>query len=208
VSQGKNRAFGCSTFPPDRIVDAHHVAERRGLQQFRTEQAPYSILARGAEASVFPICQRYRMGVLTWSPLAFGFLTRRYRQGKPVDLAAGRPALRPDRFDPAVPENAAKLQIVERLVELTDACGCSLPQLAVAFAGAHPAVTAVIIGPRTVAQLDELLDGATLALSDDVLDRVDEIAPPGVDHYDVGWRPPVLDDITARRRWPRDRAAA
>ena len=75
VRQGKIRAFGCSTFPPEDIVDAHHVAERRGLQRFRTEQPPYSLLARGVEASLLPICQRYGMGVATWGPLGSGFLT-------------------------------------------------------------------------------------------------------------------------------------
>ena len=84
VRQGKVRAFGCSTFPPEEIVDAHHVAERRGLMRFWTEQPPYSLLARGVEAALLPICQRYGMGVLTWGPLASGFLTGRYRKGRPA----------------------------------------------------------------------------------------------------------------------------
>jgi aryl-alcohol dehydrogenase-like predicted oxidoreductase len=208
VTAGKIRAFGCSTFPPEEIVDAHHVAERRGLSSFRTEQVPYSVLARGVERSVLPICQRYRMGVLIWSPLAFGFLTGRYRKGQPIDLTTGRPALAPGRFDPSLPGTAAKLEIVEQLVELATALGCSLPQLAVAFPIAHPAVTSVIIGPRTLEQFEELAAGATLALDDVVLDRIDEIAAPGVDHYDVTWQTPALEDRAARRRWPTDRAAA
>ena len=92
---GKIRAFGCSTFPAEEIVEAHHVAERRGLQRFRTEQPPYSILARGIEASVLPVCQRYGMGVLTWSPLASGFLSGQLPQGP-----AGRPVGRPRRAQP------------------------------------------------------------------------------------------------------------
>ncbi len=207
VAAGKVRAYGCSTFPPERIVDAFHVARRRGLGPFRTEQAPYSILARGVEAAVLPLCRRLDMGVLTWSPLAFGFLTGRYRRGGEISLAEGRPAIRPDRFDPAVPENAAKLDIVERLIPLAESIGCSLPQLAVAFPLVHPAVASVILGPRTMAQLEELLDGAGLELEDSVLDRIDEIAPPGVDHYRVTWAP-SLDDVTERRRWPGRRAAA
>src|SRR5215510_14877216 len=98
VHQGKIRAFGCSTFPPEDIVEAHTVAERRGLLRFRTEQPPYSLLARGIESSVLPVCQRLGMGVLTWSPLASGFLTGRYRKGQPADLSAGRAALTPARF--------------------------------------------------------------------------------------------------------------
>ncbi|MEE6258602.1 aldo/keto reductase [Plantactinospora sonchi] len=210
VTQGKIRAFGCSTFPPEEIVEAHHVAERRGLGRFRTEQPPYSILARGVETSVLPVCQRYGMGVLTWSPLAWGFLSGRYRKGQPVDLSSGRPQLAPARFDPSLPVNAAKLEIVEQLVDLATGLGCTLPQLAVAFAVAHPAVSSVIIGPRTMEQLDDLLAGASLTLDDATLDRIDEIVPPGTDVYQVdgAWRPPVLADPNRRRRALPDRAAA
>ena len=209
VSQGKIRAFGCSTFPAEEIVEAQHVSERRGLQRFRTEQPPYSILARGIEASVLPVCERYGMGVLTWSPLAFGFLTGRYRKGRPTDLSVGRAALAPTRFDPALPENAAKLEIVEQLAELADSVGCSLPELAVAFTVAHPAVTSVITGPRTMEQLEALLKGATLSLDDATLDRIDEIVPPGTNvyHPDSAWQSPALTDLARRRRPESDRAA-
>lgn len=210
VRQGKIRAFGCSTFPAEEIVEAHWVAERRGLGRLRTEQPPYSLLARGIEASVLPVCQRYGMGVLVWSPLASGFLSGRYRKGQPVDLSTGRPALNPERFDPSVPENAAKLEAVEQLAELARDIGCSLPQLAVAFTVAHPAVTSAIVGPRTMEHLDGLLKGASLALDDAVLDRIDEIVPPGTNLYDPdgAWRPPALSDAARRRRPLADRAAA
>ena len=208
VSQGKIRAFGCSTFPPEDIVEAHWIAERRALKRFRTEQSPYSLLARGIETSVLPVCQRYQMGVLTWSPLAGGFLSGRYREGRPIDLTSGRPALQPERFDPSIPANAAKLHIVEQLIELATEIGCTLPELALAFPIVHPAVTAVIIGPRTLQQLEQLLGGATLALDDQALDRIDDIVPPGADHYRTTWRPPELDDPTTRRRPLTARAAA
>ncbi|WP_034091926.1 aldo/keto reductase [Streptacidiphilus albus] len=209
VSQGKIRAFGCSTFPAEEIVEAQHVSERRGLQRFRTEQPPYSILARGIEASVLPVCRRYGMGVLTWSPLAFGFLTGRYRKGRPTDLSVGRAALAPARFDPTLPANAAKLEVVEQLAELADSIGCSLPELAVAFTVAHPAVTSVITGPRTMEQLEALLKGAALTLDDATLDRIDEIVPPGTDvyHPDSAWQSPALSDSALRRRPVSDRAA-
>ncbi|MHA6764068.1 aldo/keto reductase [Streptacidiphilus sp. PAMC 29251] len=210
VREGKIRAFGCSTFPAEEIAEAHHVAERRGLSRFRTEQPPYSILARGIESSVLPVCRRYGMGVLTWSPLASGFLTGRYRQGRPIDLSTGRAQLTPARFDPAIPENQAKLAAVEQLTQLAAGIGCSLPELAIAFPAAHPAVTSVIIGPRTGEQLAQLLKGASLVLDDTALDRIDEIVPPGVNlyHPDGSWRPPALDDLAGRRRPPADRAAA
>jgi aryl-alcohol dehydrogenase-like predicted oxidoreductase len=210
VRQGKIRAFGCSTFPAEQIVEAQWVAERRGLGRLRTEQPPYSLLARGIEASVLPVCQRYGMGVLVWSPLASGFLSGRYHKGQPVDLSTGRPALNPERFDPSIPGNAAKLEAAEQFAELAGELGCSLPQLAVAFTVAHPAVTSAIIGPRTMDHLDGLLKGASLVLDDAVLDRIDEIVPPGTNlyHPDGAWRPPALSDAARRRRPLADRAAA
>jgi aryl-alcohol dehydrogenase-like predicted oxidoreductase len=210
VRAGKIRAFGCSTFPPEEIVEAYHVAERRGLMRFRTEQPPYSMLARGIEADVLPTCQRLGMGVLTWSPLAWGFLSGRYRRGQEAELSAGRPALARHRFDPARPANAAKYDATEQLADVADGIGCSLPQLAVAFAAAHPAVSSVIIGPRTLSQLTDLLAGATLILEDSALDRIDEIVPPGTSTYDPNelWTPPALSDVALRRRPRAVRAAA
>jgi aryl-alcohol dehydrogenase-like predicted oxidoreductase len=210
VRQGKIRAFGCSGFPADEIVEAHKVAERRGLPGFRTEQPPYSVLARGIESAVLPVCQRYGMGVLTWSPLASGFLSGRYRKGQPVDMTSGRAAINPARFDPSIPENVAKLDVLEQLAELAAGAGHTLPALALAFTIAHPAVTSVIIGPRTMDQLDGLLKGAPVTLDDATLDRIDEIVPPGTNMYspDGAWRPPALADPLLRRRRLADRAAA
>ena len=106
--------------------------------------------------------------------------------------------------------NAAKLEAVEQLVEVADEVGCTLPELALAFTTAHPAVTSVIIGPRTMEQLEASLKGAALALDDAALDRIDEIVPPGTNLYppDGVWRPPVLVDPAMRRRPPEQRAAA
>ncbi|TDU84322.1 aryl-alcohol dehydrogenase-like predicted oxidoreductase [Kribbella voronezhensis] len=212
VSQGKIRAFGCSTFPAEEIVEAYHVAERRGYGKFRTEQPPYSLVTRGIERSLLPTAQRLNMGVLTWSPLASGFLSGKVRKDQPVDLATGRAALTPHRFDPSLPANAAKFDAVEQFVEVADGIGRTLPELALAFVTSHPAVTSVIIGPRTMEQLDGLLKGADLTLDDEVLDRIDEIVPPGTDlhHYqsDGLWQTPALTDPTKRRRPLTDRAAA
>lgn len=209
VTQGKIRAFGCSSFPASDVVEAYHVAERRNLQRFRTEQPPYSLLARGIEAELLPTCERLGMGVLVWSPLAFGFLTGRYRKGQDIDLTAGRAALRPARFDPALAETAAKLDAVEQLVEVADGIGRTLPELAIAFAAAHPAVTSVIIGPRTMEQLEATLKGADLVLDDATLDRIDEIVAPGTNVYraDGVWRPQALVDPARRRRPVAERAA-
>ncbi|MFI6849091.1 aldo/keto reductase [Kitasatospora sp. NPDC050467] len=209
VRAGKIRAFGCSTFPAEQIVEAYHVADRRGLPRFRTEQPPYSLLARGIERDVLPTVQRLGMGALTWSPLASGFLTGRYRKDRPIDLTTGRAALTPARFDPALPVTAAKLDAVEQLTALADDLGRTLPELALAFPPAHPAVTSVIIGPRTGEQLAAALKGADLVLDDAALDRIDAIVPPGTNlyHPDGVWQPSALTDAARRRRPLTDRPA-
>jgi aryl-alcohol dehydrogenase-like predicted oxidoreductase len=209
VRAGKIRAFGSSSFPAQDVVAAQWAAERRGLQRFRTEQPPYSILARGIETALLPTCQRYGMGVLTWSPLGWGFLTGRYRKDQPVDLTTGRASLNAGRFDPTLPVNQRKLELVEELIEVADGMGVSLPELAIAFPAAHPAVTSVIIGPRTMEQLTSALKGAELTLTDATLDRIDEIVPPGTDVYraDGAWQPPSIADATQRRRPVDERSA-
>lgn len=185
VRAGKIRAFGCSTYPAFEIVESHRVAEQRGLMRFRTEQPPYNLLARGVERDVLPVAQRWGMGVLTWSPLAFGFLTGRHRKNGPV-VSEGRAALRPAWFDPNDPVTARKLEVVERLVAVADGLGCSLPALATAFPLHHPAVSSVLLGPRTAAQLADSLRSADLVIDDAALDAIDEIVPPGTDVYDAG----------------------
>jgi aryl-alcohol dehydrogenase-like predicted oxidoreductase len=146
---------------------------------------------------------------MVWSPLASGFLGGGYRKDRHIDLTSGRPALTPHRFDPAVPGNAAKFEAVERLIELAGEVGCALPELALAFTTAHPAVTATIIGPRTMDQLDGLLNNVELGLDDAVLDRIDEIVPPGTNLYapDGAWQPPAIADSARRRRPLDDRSA-
>jgi aryl-alcohol dehydrogenase-like predicted oxidoreductase len=204
VRAGKIRAIGHSTFPAEQIVEAQWAAERGGHIRFRTEQPPYSILARGVEAAVLPTAQRYGMGVLTWGPLSAGWLSGKYTKPSDIDLTpgGGRAALEAHKFDPARPGNAAKLEAVGELTKLAAESGLKLPHLAVAFVRAHPAVTSVIIGPRTPAHLEDLLDGADVELSQDVLDRIDEIVPPGTDlnRDDFYYTPPALADASLRRR--------
>jgi aryl-alcohol dehydrogenase-like predicted oxidoreductase len=210
VRQGKIRAFGSSSYPAEEMVEAQHVAERRGLYRFRTEQPPYSILSRAIEGTVLPVAQRHNMGILTWSPLAWGFLSGKHRKGQVPDYTTGRAAHAPERFNPADPVYTAKIDVVEQLVELAADLGYSLPELAVAFPVAHPVVTSVILGPRTTEQLDGLLKGASLVLDDEVLDRIDAIVPPGTEVYNPnGALPPqALKDPALRRRPVGTRAAA
>jgi aryl-alcohol dehydrogenase-like predicted oxidoreductase len=211
VHSGKVRAIGSSTFPAEQIVEAQWVAERRGHERFRCEQPPYSIFVRGVETAVLPACRKYGMGVIVWSPLAGGWLTGKYRAGGGVDMTSNRAQRLPHRFDPALPGNQAKLAAVEELIKLAADAGVPLIHLAMAFSVAHPAVTSAIIGPRTMDQLTDLLAGASVELSDDVLDRIDQIVAPGVTLNwpgDAGWQAPALTDLAARRRPSSGRSAA
>jgi len=201
VRDGKIRAFGCSSFPAHEVVESHRVAEQRGLMRFRTEQPPYNVLARGIERDVLPVAERWGMGVLTWSPLAWGFLTGRHRDGAGAPGSA-RANIRPAWFDPEDPVVARKLEVADQLAQVADELGRPLPALANAFPLAHRAVTSVITGVRTYEQLQATLKHVDLELDDEVLDRLDEIAPPGTDVYDpLSPMPlPWLTDASLRRR--------
>jgi aryl-alcohol dehydrogenase-like predicted oxidoreductase len=197
---GKIRYLGSSTFPPSAITEAQWVAEKRSLARYVCEQPPYSILVRGVETEVLPTCEHFGMGVIPWSPLAGGWLSGKYR--KESDITGRRVERMPQRYDLSLPGNRAKLAAVEQLAALADQAGISLIHLALAFVIRHPAVTAAIVGPRTLEQLEGQLGAADVRLSDELLDRIDEIVPPGtnLNPDDAGWRAPWLDDAAARRR--------
>jgi aryl-alcohol dehydrogenase-like predicted oxidoreductase len=202
VHAGKVRYIGHSTFPASAIVEAQWTARDRGREQFRSEQPPYSILTRGVEAEVLPVCQRYGMGVIPYSPLAGGWLSGRYRKDAdvsgPMSYARQRLA---NRFDMSLPENQRKLDAAEQLAELAEQAGMTVIQLAIAFVLRHPAVTAAIIGPRTMDHLESQLAAADVELPGDVLDRIDKIVPPGVNlnPADGGWVSPALEPAARRR---------
>lgn len=202
VRSGKVRTIGSSDMPASEIVEAQWVAERRGLERFRIEQPHYSMLDRTVEREVLPVAQRYGMGTVIWSPLASGMLTGRVRRGQESDLRRTRmfAALRDER----------RIDAVEELVALAEDAGRPLTHLALAFVIAHPGVTAALIGPRTMDQLDDLLAAADLTLSDELLDRIDTIVPPGtgVGRMDQEYDTPPILQAGLRRRLPTERAAA
>ncbi|MGH2884262.1 MAG: aldo/keto reductase, partial [Solirubrobacteraceae bacterium] len=200
VRAGKVRYIGSSTFPASQIVEAQWVAERRGRERFVSEQPPYSILVRGVENDVLPTAQRHGMAVIPWSPLAGGWLSGRYR--KDSELPQSHRAERiPARFDMSLPANQLKLEAAEGLAKLAEDAGMTLIEMALAFVMNHPAVTAPIIGPRTMEQLESQLPAAEVTLTDDVLDRIDELVPPGVNlnPADGGWQNPALEPGARRR---------
>jgi aryl-alcohol dehydrogenase-like predicted oxidoreductase len=201
IRSGKVRAIGSSNTPASAIVEAQWVAERRGLERFHTEQPVYSLLNRGIESEVLPVAQHYGLGTLVWGPLGQGLLTGRVRKGQDNDLrrAALVQHLRDER----------RLDVVEQLIPLAEEAGMPMTHLAMAFTIAHPGVTSALLGARTEAQLDDLLAGVDVALSDDLLDRIDEIVPPGTDvgTLDQAYQPPALLDPALRRRLVSDRSA-
>jgi aryl-alcohol dehydrogenase-like predicted oxidoreductase len=202
VRAGKVRLIGSSTFPAYQIVEAQWAAERRGRERFVCEQPPYSMLIRRIEADVLPVCESYGMGVIPWSPLAGGWLSGRYRKGGESPGQSRRSQMLPSRYDMSIPGNQAKLEAADALGALADEAGISLIEMALAFVVRHPAVTSAIIGPRTMEQLESQLPALEGSLSEDVLDRIDEIVPPGVNvnPADTGWDPPWLLDSSQRRR--------
>jgi aryl-alcohol dehydrogenase-like predicted oxidoreductase len=205
--QGKIRYFGTSTFPAWMMVEAQWTSERRGLGRPRSEQPPYSILVRHPELDVFPTARRYGMGVLVWSPLCRGWLTGRYRRGTQPEEGSRavrtreRGGVFAAQFDLARAENQRKLDLVDLLAKTAERAGVSLTHMAVAFVLAHPAVTSAIIGPRTMAQLEDLLAGVDTRLDQATLDAIDQLVPPGttVDENDRGWVPWWLGKPARRR---------
>jgi aryl-alcohol dehydrogenase-like predicted oxidoreductase len=151
VAQGKIRYLGSSSYSGAQIVEAQHIARERGLQRFRTEQPPYSLLVRGIELDVLPTAQRHGMGILTYSPLSGGWLSGSWSADS-----------------------------VEELAKVADDAGLSMIELALAFVTNHPGVTSAIIGPRTMDQLESQLPAADAVLTPDILDRIDAIVAPGV----------------------------
>jgi aryl-alcohol dehydrogenase-like predicted oxidoreductase len=206
VRAGKVRMIGSSTFPAHSIVEAQWVAERRGRERFVTEQPPYSLLTRGIEADVLPVTETYGMGVIPWSPLAGGWLSGRWSADSPPE--SRRAELVPSRYDMSIPGNRRKLEAVDALAKVADSAGITLIELALAFVVEHPAVTAAIIGPRTLDHLESQLPAADVKLSQEVLDQIDEIVPPGTNPNpaDAGWTNPWLADAWHRRRSRRGRS--
>jgi aryl-alcohol dehydrogenase-like predicted oxidoreductase len=180
VHAGKVRYIGSSTFAAWELVESYWVSDRRNLVRFICEQPPYSILARRIEVDVLPVCQKYGTGVIAWSPLSRGWLTGKYRRGTAFD---DQSRMARDRFIDQMdtPSGQRKLEIVEQLLPLVEETGATLAQYALAWTLTNPVVTAPIIGPRTMQQLEENFGALELRIPPDHLRRIDELVPPGTD---------------------------
>jgi aryl-alcohol dehydrogenase-like predicted oxidoreductase len=178
VRAGKVRYIGSSSYSGSQIVEAQWASRERHLERFVTEQPPYSILVRGIEEDVLPTVQRHGMGTLTYSPLAGGWLSGRWRKdAASAPTSSARPSA---RFDMSSPANQRKLDIVEEVAQLAEQAGITLIEMAIAFVLNHPGVTSAIVGPRTMEQLESYLPAADITLATEVLDRIDKLVAPGV----------------------------
>ncbi len=200
VHSGKVRYVGSSTFAAYTIVEAQWIADRRRRERLVTEQPPYSLLVREIEAEVLPVCQQYALGVITWSPLCGGWLNGMYRKGQAPPPSSR--AWRSELYDLTLPANQRKLEATEALALLAEDAGLSLIDMALGFVTSHPAVTAAFIGPRTTEQLESQLGALELRLDRSLLDRIDEIVPPGttLNAADAEYGSPALTDAGLRRR--------
>ena len=173
ISAGKVRFVGCSTHPAWMVMEALAIAERDDLPRYVTEQPPYNLLDRRIENELLPLCRKYGLGILPWSPLGGGILANRYADGVPDDSrATRRPQLR-DRVTPRA------VEVGRALAALAVDRGMTTTQLALLWCKDQPGVTAPIIGPRTSAQLDDALAVLTMTLDDETRAACDSLVAPG-----------------------------
>lgn len=209
VTQGKVRYIGSSTFQAWQLVEAQAASERLHCARFVCEQPPYSILVRSIESDVLAVAQRYKIGIVVWSPLAGGWLSGKYRSRvPPADSRAARSqeyrtrgGRMEERYRLASDANAAKFQIVDDLARVAEQAGLPLLTMALAFTLSHPAVTSCLIGPRTADQLDAILARADAELDEATLDAIDAIVPAGavINAADRGWDLPWMAPQARRR---------
>ena len=176
VRAGKVRYIGSSTAPAWHVVEAVMTSERRGLARFATEQSPYNLLDRRIENELLPACRRHGLGVLAWSPLAMGMLAGRYRVGAAAaddSRASVRGGIYAERVTPR------GVEVGNRFAALARSRGLDPAQLAICFVKDQPGITAPIIGPKTMAQLESLLPVLGQRLSDELRQACDELVAPG-----------------------------
>ena len=195
VRQGKVRYLGVSTgtlaesgdlhFGGWKMVESLWVSERRHLERFISTQPPYSILTREAEREIFPVCEAHGFGAIVWSPLEGGWLAGRYRKGQaiPEDSRARNPtefgAFLAPRFDMEAPWAPRRLDIIEQLVGMADEVEAPLARYATAWVLRHPAVTAAIIGVRTMRHLEDALRALDVRIPEAHGTAIDALVAPG-----------------------------
>lgn len=176
IKQGKARYIGCSTHPAWKIMEAIMISELKGFARFVCEQPPYNLLDRRIENELVPMCQAHGLGIITWSPLAQGVLAGRYSSA--TDLPAdSRGALRGGIYSERITQPG--IEVGDKAARLAQAHGISPAQLATLWVKDQPGITAPLIGPRTLEQLEHLLPVLEMTLSDELRAACDELVPPG-----------------------------
>lgn len=186
VTAGKVRHIGSSTFPAWKVVESLWAAKEFGTERFVTEQPPFHMLDRRIERELVPMAQSFGIGILPWSCLAQGFLAGKYRRNEAAPAGS--------RFeDPAVGEGWAKygfteanpgvfpeaaFRVLDVVEELAREKGCTASQLALAWTAAQPGITSVILGPKTLAQLEDNLGAASVEITAADCALIDAVAPP------------------------------
>ncbi len=175
VRWGMVRYVGCSTHPAWKVQEAVLVAEMKGYARVVCEQPPYNLLDRRIENELVPACRANGLGILAWSPMAMGILAGRYASmAFPSDSrAALRGGIYADRVTPK------GIEVGRQFVALAGDLDITPAQLANLWVKDQPGITAAILGPRTVAQLDELLPVLDMTLDEDTRAACDELVPPG-----------------------------
>jgi aryl-alcohol dehydrogenase-like predicted oxidoreductase len=194
VQRGLVRYVGCSTHPAWKVMEALMVSELKGTVRYVSEQPPYNLLDRRIENELVPLCQAHGLAIFPWSPMAMGILAGRYESAAapPVD---SRASLRGGIYAQRVTERG--IAVGRRFGELAAAAGLSAAQLAVLWVKSQPGITAPLIGPRSVEQLEHLLPMLDATLPDDIRRACDELVPPGAAvanfHNSARWmKMPVL----------------
>ncbi|MEM7331034.1 MAG: aldo/keto reductase [Chloroflexota bacterium] len=179
VRQGKIRYIGSSTAPAWKVMEALMVSELKGYVRFVSEQPPYNLLDRRIENELVPMCQAHQIGVLPWSPMAMGILAGRYAgyEKNGVFPEASRASLRGGIYAERITKRG--VEVGDEFVKLAQELGVTAVQLAILWVKDQPGVTAPLIGPRSIEQLEHYLPVMEMSLSDEVRKRCDNLVPPG-----------------------------
>ena len=176
VRQGKIRYAGCSTHPAWQVMEALMLSERYGYVKYILEQPPYNLLDRRIENELVPLCKAYGLGIIAWAPMAMGVLIGRYSSA--IDYPEdSRAALRGGIYAERVTEKG--IAVGNRFVHLAKEAGISPAQLSILWVKDQDGITAPLIGPRTVKQLEALLPVAEMHLDEETRKACDGLVPPG-----------------------------
>jgi aryl-alcohol dehydrogenase-like predicted oxidoreductase len=189
VRQGKVLYIGCSTHPAWEIMEALMVSEMGGYARYVVESSPYNLLDRRVENERVPLCQKYGLAMMPWSPIAMGMLAGRYPLDKPFPKGS-RAAANPQGIY-AQRINRKGLQVAARVPEIAARYGLTPGQISLLWVKDQPGVTSPIIGPRSVEQLEEMLQVAELHADGELRAAFDQLNPPGMAvsnfHNTSGW---------------------